>query len=278
MILVILFLLGWAAITVTFSLLVSSAPLMILLWVLVGFAISMLLFVLWLYCIVLPILGIMNPRNKFKHFVAAQVMTFVLTFMRTSYTVKNKENIMKAEGRPLVIVANHKCTLDVIWVYLAMKQPMTGVAKDSLGKNKWYKPIIKAFDVILLNRESEREAAKSIIKGVKMIEGGLPVLIFTEGGIMTRETQQMVCFRPGAYKLATKANADIQPVVIRNSHKMHNRRRFFSWTHVTMEVLPVLKNEEYKEMNTTELGHEVAKRINANFDEEPVEVEVLLKY
>lgn len=277
MILLVIYLLGWAAITCSLTFFVNSSPLFILLWVVVGFVISMLIFVLWLYCLVLPILGKINPRNKVKHFVAAQVMTFILTLMRTSYSVKNKENIMKAEGRPLVIVANHKCTLDVIWVYLAMKQPMTGIAKSTLGKNRWYRPIIKAFDVVLLNRESDREAAKSILQGVKLIESGLPILIFTEGGIRTRDTEQMVCFRPGAYKLATKPNADIQPIVVRNSHTMHNRRFLFSWTHVTMEALPVVKYEDYKEMSTTDLGFDIAHRINSHFDEEQVEVEVIMK-
>ncbi len=277
MILLIIYILSSIATALSLTFFVNSNPLFIVLWVIAGFGINMLIFVIWLYGLVLPILSKIKPTNKVKHFIAAQVMTFILTLMRTSYSVKNKENIMKAEGRPLVIVANHKCTLDVIWVYLAMKQPMTGIAKSTLGKNMWYRPIIKAFDVVLLNRESDREAAKSILKGVKLIEEGLPILIFTEGAIRTRETEQMVCFRPGAYKLATKPNASIQPIVVRNSHTMHNRRFLFSWTHVTMEVLPVVTPDDYKDMSTTDLGFDIAKKINSHFDEEQVEVEVMLK-
>lgn len=275
MIFLIIFLIAWAAIVFGLSF-ISINPLLMVVWVVLGLGLNLLLLAIVLYFIILPILGLVNSKNKFKAWVCHQMMFLIMTIMRTSYSVKNKENILKANGKPLVIVANHKCTLDVIWVYLAMRQPMTGVAKDSLGKNKFYKPIIKAFDVILLNRESDREAAKSIIKGSKMIKDGLPVLIFTEGGIRTRETEQMVCVRPGAYKLATKAEAAIQPIVIRNSHTM-SKRKWYNWTHVTMEVLPVVEHDDYKEMNTTELGLDIAAKINSNFNEPQVDVEVILK-
>ncbi len=244
-------------------------------WILVSILIWALVVVFNLYCIILPISAKLKPTNKLKHFIAFQYMEFGLALMRTTYKVKGKENVFKANGRPLVIVANHKCTLDVLWAYLAMKQPMTAVAKSTLYDNRFYRPIINAYQVVTLNRESERLAAKAILQGIKGVENGLPTLIFPEGGIKTREHEQMVCVRPGAYKLATKPQAFIQPIVIRNSHTM-SKRKWYQWTHVELEVLPVINPEEYKDKNTTELGLDIAKLINSNFEGEQVNVEVTL--
>ena len=63
--------------------------------------------------------------------------------------------------------------------------------------------------MLKINRSSDRDAAKSIVEGIKFMKEGNGIILFPEGGIKTREVEQMVSIKPGAYKLATKSEAII---------------------------------------------------------------------
>lgn len=243
-------------------------------WALSSVGITLVLLLFFVYCVFIPIFKKLSPTNKFKHKTARQFMFLIMLFSRTCYKVEGRENLVKKSKEPLIFVGNHKTLLDGPWIYAMLNRPHSVVAKDTLLKNPFFKPIMKAFHVVTIDRNNDRSAAKSIIEGSKLIKQGLPILLFPEGGIKSRETGQMITVRPGAYKLATRANATIQPLVIHNS--TGKRKRIpFSWTKITIKVLEPITSDFYADKNTIELGLEIAKRTNATFNEKQVEVEVL---
>ncbi len=239
-----------------------------------SFIITLITFLLFVMFILLPIFSVTSPKGKFKHFIFRQVSQIIFFVTKTPYKVEGLENLAPVSNEPLVIVANHKSNLDGVWLHTILKRPLTAIGKQELKNNFLYNKIIKSYKVVTINRENNREAAKSISEGVKLVANGLPIIVFTEGGIKTRETDQMVCVRPGAYKIAYKAEANIQPMAIHNSNTIKGKG-FFKKNKVTIKILPVIKYEDYKEKNTIELGLEIAEKINNTFVGEKVKVEVL---
>lgn len=274
MILLLLFLAATAGITYGFYL-INDLIYLLPVWILCGLAISAILLLFIVYCIFVPIFKRVSITNRFKHAVVKQILVILCLFARTSYKVENKEKLIKESKDPLVVVSNHKSLLDAPWHYMMLKRPASVVAKSTLNKIPLFPPLVKAFQVIAIDRTNDRAAAKSIIEGAKYVEAGLPLLIYPEGGIKDTTTEQMVTLRAGAYKLATRAKATIQPLATHNNSHCRTRRTLFSWTKVTIKVLDPIPYEEYKDWTTTELGLEIAKRINATFPGEQVNVEVL---
>lgn len=272
----ILFLVLLTAASLSYSFyMLNDAMYLLPVFILSSLIISVLLLLFVIYFILTPIFNRMSITNRFKHFVLKQILQMICLFSRTSFKIENKEKLIQDKKVPLVIVGNHKSLLDPVWTCLMYKRSVSAAAKSTLNKIFLYRPLAHAFQVMSINRESDREAAKAIIQGAKNIEAGLSYIIYPEGGIKTRENEQMVSLRPGAYKLATRARATIQILASHNATKCSTRRTFFSWTTVTIKVLDPMTYEEYKDLNTTELGLEIARRVNATFDAPQVEIEVL---
>lgn len=274
MIILFLFLISSAAMTYSLYL-VNSTMYLLPAWIVASLIASTLLLLFIVYCILVPIFNKLSPANKFKHAVLRQILQILCLFSRTSYKVENKERLINDPKVPLVIVGNHKSLLDPVWTHLMYSRSISAAAKSTLNKICLFRPLANAFQVLSINRDSDREAAKAIIQGAKNAQDGLAYIIYPEGGIKTRENEQMVSLRPGAYKLATRAKATIQIVATHNATKCSTRRTLFSWTTVTIKVLEPISYEDYKDMSTTELGLEIAKRVNETFDGPQVTVEVL---
>ena len=126
--------------------------------------------------------------------------------------------------------------------------------------------ICNTFCAIPINRENDREAAKSIIKAIGMIKNGTSMIIFPEGGIKTRDVEEMVNLRAGAYKLATKSGAKILPCAIVGSSRIKSKRRI-KRKNVTVIFFKPIDKEEYQSMNTTEIGLMVEEIINNGIKE-----------
>lgn len=146
---------------------------------------------------------------------------------------------------------------------------MSAVAKDNLYKIKPLKVIMDEFQVVPLNREDDKEGAKAIIRAIKLVKGGYNMMIFPEGGIKSREIETMVNLKPGAYKLATKANALISPVSIVGSSKL-SKNAPFKKTKVNVVIHKPIDSDFYNSLNTHELGEYVGSIIDKGVLENPV--------
>ena len=262
----------WALISFLYSL-ISSNPWLWFLWIPLGLITTVIFFVGWLYLIVLPIIKRVNPNNKLKIFYTIHILKMINLVCGVKVSVEGKENLTKETK--VLYVSNHKSMIDPVIIYEALgcKGP-TAAAKSDLWDIKPLLPFLDSFRVIKINRSSDREAAKSIVDGIKYMKEGNGIILFPEGGIKTREVEQMVSIKPGAYKLAIKSEAVIQPIALIGSAKISKRKLFTPRTKVIVRILPALTYEEYKELNTHELAYKVLNIVNENFpDEEKVTIE-----
>ena len=76
----------------------------------------------------------------------------------------------------------------------------------------------------------------------------------------------MVNLRAGAYKLATKSEAKIVPISIIGSSESSKVKRNVR-KNVKLIIHPSISKEEYKDLNTTDLGHKVESIINKGIND-----------
>ncbi len=221
-------------------------------------------------CIVLFVLAYLflckkdNPKGKFRHFLLRNACFLTIKYNHIKPTIVGLENINKDDT--YVIYANHKSMLDPVIMYHEMHIICTAIGKSDLFTNKIMIAIKDTFGAISLNRNNTREAVLSINEGIEKLKGGLSIIIFPEGGILTRDEETMSGLRAGAYKLATKSKRSILPVSIigsSNIAKLPRRKR----KNVKVIVHKPINYEDFKDMNTNEIGLKVETIINGDFNE-----------
>lgn len=255
----------WAGCSYLFSLLSTNLWLLFL-WIPLGFITTIALFLAWIFLVVCPIFKRMNPDSNLKGKYSTHIMKLIPVLCGVKLVVEGKENL--TPNHKTLYVANHKSLIDPFLIYIATGRSLTAAGKSDLWRFKILLPLIKAFHVIKIDRNNDREAAKGIIEGIKYIKGGNGLIIFPEGGIKTREVDQMVSIKAGAYKLAVKAEADIQPIALIGNSKISKHKFLRGRVKVIVRFLPVLKYEDYKELNTHEIAYKVLELVNENYPHE----------
>lgn len=257
-------LLIWAAISYLYSL-ISTNPWFWFLWIFLGLISTIILFVAWIYLIVLPIIKALPGNSKITAFYIRHIAKMVVLICGISIKVENIENL--TDAKRVLYVSNHKSQMDPFFIYLAAKRPMTAAGKADLWAIKPLLPVIYAMRAVKIDRSNDRETAKSILNGIKFMKEDNSVIIFPEGGIKTREVEQMVSIKPGAYKLATKSDAVIQPIALINSSKIATKK-WYQRIKVTVRFLPPINPSDYQTLNTHEIAYKVVDLVNKNFAHE----------
>ena len=122
------------------------------------------------------------------------------------------ENLPK-KGEPVVYISNHRGFMDIIATYPVLPDRTGFVAKKEM--EHW--PLISwwmdSVYCLFLDRKNSREGIKAILQGVKYIEQGISMWIFPEG-TRSKVEGEMLPFKHGSFKLATKPGVPIVPVAI----------------------------------------------------------------
>lgn len=243
--------------TFLYNLIPTPSPWFIILWIFVALLTAILVFVLFVL-VFIKFAPRKNPSGKFRHFLLKNAVFLFVKFYHVKTEVIGKENI---PDETFVVYANHKSNMDPLILYLALNKRLTAVGKDTLFKNPIMNNVKETFGAISIDRNNDREALKQIIFAIKEIKEGLSMIIFPEGGIKDRNEEEMVSLRAGAYKLVTKSQATILPISIIGSSEISKKRRFRR-KNVKVVIHKSIKYDEFKDMNTNEIGLKVEEIIN----------------
>ena len=109
-------------------------------------------------------------------------------------------------------IMNHQSVLDIIIFEYFEQQDSAWVAKKEIADIPWFGHILKAPDMIIVERESKSSLIQ-LIKDVKnKLAQNRPIFMFPEG---TRGSgDKLLKFKPGAKMVAEKYNLKVQPVII----------------------------------------------------------------
>lgn len=147
---------------------------------------------------------------------------FTVKIVGINIEVYGIENIPK---ETCVFMCNHTSILDVPILIKSINRNLGFISKKEVLKTPIIGYWLNKGKNVPLDRENPREGMKAISKGVQNLKEGFSMVIFPEG---TRsKTGELLQFKKGSLKLATKSKAPIVPVYIDRASKCYEENKKF---------------------------------------------------
>ncbi len=206
---------------------------------------------------------LVNPKKPPKdsyiyRFLIIKLVGSIVYLMGVRIHTTGLEKVPKKER--FLLVCNHIHDLDPVPIYVKLvNRRLAFIGKKEVEDlYPFVFKIMHKMHGLPIDRENNREAAKTIINATKLIKNGeYSVAVFPEGYVKGGELQPL---RNGSLKIATKAGAKIvvcSLVGTRDIVKNMFRRK----THIYFDVLDVIETADNP--HTAELGdqiHEMMKK------------------
>lgn len=213
-----------------------------------------------------------DSTNKFYNTLYLLTLEYLISASRTKLVVKGKEKLPKEK---YLLVFNHKSRFDpIIQSYVLRKDNLVQISKPENFKIPLGGPFMKRCCNLSIDRDNNRNALKTILKGAEFISSQkFSIGIAPEG---TRNFEEgLLPFKSGSFKMAYKAKC---PVVICTMTNTFNIHKNFPWkkTIVEMHIVDIIKYDEFKDMPTHELAYMVRRKMieDLNIKEEKEESEL----
>ena len=160
-----------------------------------------------------------------------------------------------------LIIMNHQSVLDIVLFEYLHPKNLAWVAKKEIANIPWFGHILKAPDMIIVERESKSSLMKLIKDAKKRIEDKRVIAIFPEG---TRSDGSKIGkFKAGTKIIAEKNNLKVQPIVIVGAKKIFDSQKFIQSSGVVkIRILPVIQAEKKTTWYT-----DTEKKMNDVFNE-----------
>lgn len=176
---------------------------------------------------------------------------------RVTIEVYGTENLPKEDG--FILFPNHQGMFDVLVFLDSCPQPFTFVAKKEVCNIILLKQVMKALGAYSIDREDIRQSMKVIDAMTQGVKAGRNFLIFPEG-TRSRNGNELLDFKGGSFKSATRARCPIVPCALIDSYRPFDEK---SIKPVTVKVIymPAIYYEEYKDLKTVDIAARVKRQI-----------------
>ena len=168
--------------------------------------------------LIVNIIGHFSPMKKAKISQSFVVWGFKMVLFASGTTLKadGQENVPK--DTPVLYVANHRSYYDIPTCYTLVKNNTGFVSKKEMEKVPCISRWMRYINCQFLDRENVREGLKTILNCIELIKSGTSIFLFPEG---TRSLNgEMIPFKEGGFKIATKTGCPIVPVAIENTENI----------------------------------------------------------
>ncbi len=123
-----------------------------------------------------------------------------------------------------MIAMNHQSLVDIVLMEYLHPKDIAWVAKKEIANLPWFGHVLKAPDMIIIERESKSSLVKLLKDSKEKFKNGRPIAIFPEG---TRtDGQKLRKFKIGAKMIANKNNFKVQPIVIVGTREILGYEKF----------------------------------------------------
>lgn len=204
-------------------------------------------------------------HTEFFRLVIKTGLPILLGILRVKIITQGTENL--PENKKVLVVCNHQHDFDPAIIVNAFPDAHLSF----IGKKDIYETMpfaaraMHKLQCLPIDRENDREAAKTIIKAIKMLkEEESSIGLFPEG--YTSKTAELLPFRNGSLKIALKSGAPVAVCVIDGMKGLH-KRLFIKKNVIHFRLLDVIEQEGYKDMNTAELGEIIHNQMQAALDD-----------
>lgn len=200
-----------------------------------------------------------EKHSRFFRFYANGIISSIKQLFRISVCVSGMELLPKEK---FLLAGNHRSALDPLLEMSFFREYRIGfVAKQELYKIPVICKIMHKCFCLPLNRSKPHEGIKMINQAARIIQSQTASIgIYPEG---TRsESDTLLPFRSGAFKIAQRANCPVVVVVIRNSEKAA-RRTPFRRTKVYIDVVGIVSADEVSRCTATQLSDTVRQMMES---------------
>ena len=196
--------------------------------------------------------------SKFYRIVANLIVRSALPFLRIRVKHSGTEKV-PTDGR-FLLVCNHCNDSDpIILLYCLHKSQLAFISKRENSTMFVIGPMMHKILCQLINRENDREALKTILRCIQILnEDKASIAVFPEGGILS-EDGKLHHFRPGVFKIAQKANVPIVVCTIQNTNKVFRNFLHLKPTPIPLHILDVIPAEGLKGVTTVDISDRVRK-------------------
>jgi len=169
------------------------------------------------------IVGLWDSSGRQQHFIARTWARVLLLLTLSPVTVEGLEKLqpLRREGsrRPLAVYAsNHLSYYDTPMLFAKLPFQFRILAKASLWKLPFIGWYLNRSGQVPIDQSSARAGVASLMRGVKTLEAGLPLLLFPEGGrSATGELKSMVA---GSAWMAIKAQVPLVPLTLVGTYEL----------------------------------------------------------
>ncbi len=223
----------------------------VLIFVIIYFLLSYVLVLL--PGMLLKVVGFSSAGERFMRGQGQVLARSIVTALGGRVEIKGREHLPDAQR--ICIVANHRSQIDIPLIVGYIPIPMGFIAKKELQRIPILKTWMKVLGCIIIDRSNPRSQVNAILDGAKAISAGRPLLIFPEG---TRSrSESFGRFKPGSIKLATRSQAVIVPITIRNSSRLLEAKKGISRQTVQLIIHPAVPTEGLDEAELKELPERV---------------------
>ena len=190
--------------------------------------------------------------SRFYRTLVNLVIEFALTVARVRIHTRGLEQTPKS-GR-FVLVCNHIHDTDpAILLKHFRKQQLAFIGKQEVREMFLVGPLMHKFLCQFINRENDREALKTILTCIKIIqEDKASIAVFPEGYI--KPDRKLHHFRSGVFKIATKTKVPIVVCTLTNTTLILKNLLRLKPTDVDLHLLRTIQPEEYASMTTVEIA------------------------
>lgn len=171
--------------------------------------------------------------------------------------IHGQENIPEKDG--FMFFPNHQGLYDVLAIVDACPRPISVVMKKELQNIPFIKQVFACMKAYAIDREDIKQSMRIIQQVSAEVKQGRNFLIFPEG-TRSKKGNELLEFKGGTFKAATKSKCPIVPVALIDSYKAFDTHSIEKLT-VQVHILEPMYYDEYKDMKTTEIANEVKRRI-----------------
>ncbi|HJC67195.1 MAG TPA: 1-acyl-sn-glycerol-3-phosphate acyltransferase [Candidatus Enterocloster excrementigallinarum] len=197
-----------------------------------------------------------HTRQERYDYIARMVKR-IIRYGRVNLVIKGQENIPDHDG--FIIFPNHQGLFDMLALFASCPRPLSVVIKKEAANWILVKDVLAATRSLSMDREDIKSQVKVISEVGKRVKAGENFVIFAEGH-RSRKGNEILEFKSGTFKSATKASCTIVPVALINSFRPFDINSLKRET-VEVHYLKPIDLEEYFSMNTAQIAQMVQNRI-----------------
>ena len=181
--------------------------------------------------------------SRFYRWITSTYIPAVFTLLGMKIEVQG-EDLVPKDGR-FLMVCNHLNILDpVLLLGCFPTAQLAFISKKENADMFIIGNLMHKLMCQMINRENDREALKTILKCIQMLkEDKVSVCVFPEG--YTSRDGKLHHFRPGVFKIATKAQVPIVVCTLQNTQKVFGNAKRLKKTKVPLHVVGVIQPDTF---------------------------------